>query len=223
MAEYVGVVVTGLVEGAWDSFDDGLTGREPTSAEVSMVNFSPGVVGEPAGATPYTVVEGTWDSFDDGLTGREPVGEIILVLDGVQDGFDDGLTGREFAAEIEAIINGFPEGAFGKRTSGYIVDTSGNPISLPVGAVVTLVGDTTSAEYEKAAKVGTDSFYEVFLEGGYDKWYLIVEKGSRYLVYKKDPAAPALDGDNLPDTLNLAFAKISFKARKLGRIGDGLS
>lgn len=198
MAEYVGIVVTGIVEGAHDSFDECLTGREATSVDVDMINFAPGPVGEPAGCTPHPVIEAVWDSWD------------------------GSLTGREFISEIEPLIEGFPESTFGTRTAGYIIDKSGNRLSLPVGAVVTLVGDTASVMYDKATKVSTESFYEVFLEGGYDKWYLVVVTGNgKYNLYEKDPNDPVIDGDALPDTRDLGFVKVRFKVVEFGRYRGG--
>lgn len=223
MAEYVGIVITGIVEGAHDSFDECLTGREATSVDVDLINFAPGPVGVPAGCTPHPVIEGVWDSWDGSLTGREfGTGVIVVVLEGVQDGWDGSLTGREFISEIEPLIEGFPESTFGTRTAGYIIDKSGNRLSLPVGAVVTLVGDTASVMYDKATKVSTESFYEVFLEGGYDKWYLVVVTGNgKYNLYEKDPNDPVIDGDALPDTRDLGFVKVRFKVVEFGRYRGG--
>ena len=228
MTEYTGIIVTGkiegapdgrddgltgretvgdvslIVEGVQDGWDDGLTGRESVSVDVGMVNFSPGAVGAPGDCVPYPVIKG------------------------VQDGWDDGLTGRETVGDVESLMRGFPESVFGKRTSGYIVGKSGTPLTLPGEAIVTLVSDPSSAENDKAANVGTNGFYETFLEGGYDKWYLIVEKGDgKYDIYEKDPADPPINGDSIPDTRNLGFVKVKFKSKtgviQFGRYIGGLS
>lgn len=225
MAEYTSRIIASPTEGAHDGRDDGLTGREPVSVGVAMVNFSPGPVGEPAGCTPYPVIEGVQDGWDDGLTGREPVGEIILMIEGVQDGRDGGLTGRDFLSAVETLIRGYPESVFGRRTAGYCVDKGGNRIfPLPTGSVVNITGTLATGVFDAATKTNPEGLYEAFLMGDYEKWYLIVEKASgRLVLYKKYSGAPDIDGDNLPDTLDLVFVKVAFVSREFGTHKGGLS
>lgn len=215
MAEYTGIIIP--VSGKHDvpAWEDNDPHAEFTGTEHQIVNLSPSVVPEPEGAIPYSVIKSTWDSLESGLSGREIIGKLpYSVVEALYDSWSEELSGREFDAIVKDITKGFPESVFGKKMAGYCVNQKGGRITLKEPGRVVLTKGLGINPDDDAGKISVDGFYEAFIAGDYDMWYLIeARENAPSYAFSKYPDDDAISGDDLPDTKNLGFRIRRFQIR----------